>query len=116
MIIIDKGTTIVVTLNYDRNVEVIPVKDDVKTFLNWWRDRCSEYKAPPWKPRGVDRRIAAQLVTRHGLDRLKRLGVMFWRTNSTPLIEGEYNQHMILFQAKMSEAQRDLKEITDNRR
>ena len=80
-------------------------------FLQWWRDRASELNAPKYTPRGADRRLAAQLVQRHGLDKLKVLGVVFWQAYSTPLIEGEYHQHMVLFQARMAEVQRDLKNI-----
>jgi hypothetical protein len=42
---------------------------------------------------------------------LQRVGLSFWRRYSDPLLSGEYGHHMILFQAKFAEAERDEQEL-----
>ena len=111
IIILDKGAVIHVTAIYIRQDAIQVSRNESAVFLQWWRQKAADLRAPKYTPRGTDRRLAAQLVQRHGLDKLKLLGVVFWQNYSTPLIEGEYHQHMVLFQARMAEAQRDLKNI-----
>ncbi len=111
MIITDKGTTIVVTVTDHRPVEVATEQNQGQAFLDWWKERAKDYKAPRYRPMGADRRMALQMTARYGLDRMKRVGLSFWRRYSDPLISGEYGHHMILFQAKFAEAERDLTEI-----
>jgi hypothetical protein len=111
MIITDRGTTIVVTVTDHGPVEIAEERNEGQAFLDWWKERAQDYKAPRYRPRGADRRMALQMTARYGLDRLKRVGVSFWRRHSEPLISGEYGHHMILFQAKFAEAERDEQEI-----
>jgi hypothetical protein len=111
MIIHDKGTTIVVTVTDHGPVEVATDENQGQVFLDWWKERARDYRAPRYRPTGADRRIAARLVSRYGLDRLKRVGLSFWRRYSDPLISGEYRHHMILFQRHFAEAERDDQEI-----
>lgn len=111
MILTDKGTTIVVTVTGHEPVEVATEHNQGQAFLSWWRERARDYKAPRYRPTGADRRMAARLVSRYGIDRLKRVGLSFWRRYSDPLVSGEYHHHMILFQARFAEAERDLAEI-----
>ncbi len=80
-------------------------------FLDWWKERARDYKAPRYRPMGADRRMAIQMTARYGLDRMKRVGLSFWRRYSDPLISGEYHHHMILFQHHFAEAERDLEEL-----
>ena len=110
MIIHDRGTTIVVTVHDRQGVEIIEQRNDSQAFLGWWKDRAKTHKAPRFQPTGTDRRHAVQLVNRYGLDRLKQLGVMFWRRYSEPLVSGEYGNHMILFRSKLAEVERDVDE------
>lgn len=111
MIITDRGTTIIITVIDHGPVEVAAAQNGGQAFLDWWKERARDYKAPRYRPRGADRRLAAQLVSRYGLDRLQRVAVSFWRRYSDPLISGEYGHHMILFQARFAEAERDLTDI-----
>ncbi len=82
-----------------------------QAFLDWWKERAKDYRAPRYRPTGADRRIATRLANRCSLDRLKRVGISFWRRYSDPLISGEYRQHMILFQHHFAEAERDDREL-----
>lgn len=111
MIITDKGTTIVVTVTGHEPVEVATERNEGQAFLKWWKERAKDYKAPRYRPTGADRRMAAQLTSRYGLDRLKQTALSFWRRYSDPLISGEYRHHMILFQHHFAEAERDDREL-----
>lgn len=112
MRIADKGTTIVVTPIDSVDVELAQEEHGKeREFLAWWAQRAQDYNAPRYRASGADRRIAARLLKRFDTNRLKKIAVIFWRQHSDPLISGEYNGHMILFSAKLAEAERDLDSI-----
>lgn len=110
MILTDHHTTIIVTLT-DQSVEIIEARDETQGFVTWWKDRCVDYNAPRWSPRGADRAIARRLVKQYGLDKLKQIAIVFWRRYSDPLVSGEYRSHMVLFQHHLAEARKDLESI-----
>ena len=110
MIVTDRGQVFhVYIVDYDA-VPVVRSLQDTASFLSWWRDQARLYNAPVPQYDGADRGIAARLLRRHGLDRIKAVGVWFWRRHADALIDGSYRRHMILFQAKFSDAERDLRE------
>lgn len=108
MILTDRNTTIYVTL-LKRDAPIAQgIEDPGKAFIQWWKERCRDYNAPRWSPRGADRAIANRLVNRYGLLRVKRVALMFWRKHSDALVSGEYRQHLVLFAAKFNDAAHDL--------
>lgn len=107
MILTDKGSRVQITVLSTEVAVAVQERGDLVVFMEWWKEQASG-RGVPLSIDGADWRLAKLMLTQHGLDHLKRLGVVFWSQHADPLVTGEYNRHFILFKAKMAETERDL--------
>lgn len=107
MIITDKTSRIHVTVLDVEPAVRVEEQGDLQVFMSWWKAWAKERGVPP-RIDGADWRLARLMLQEEGLDLLKRYGVIFWSQHSDPLVTGEYQRHMILFRAKMTEVKKDL--------
>lgn len=107
MILVDKGRRIHITVLTTEVAVEVQERGDLWVFMDWWKEEARG-RGVPWSIDGADWRLARLMLKQHGLDHLKRLGVVFWSQHADPLVTGEYNRHMILFKAKLAETERDL--------
>ncbi len=106
MIITDLSQRFRVTLrNPDVAITTEP-RTDMATFISWWKEQAGHHNLT-FHPVSQDYGIAKNLLSKHGLDRLTAVSVMFWRRHADTLIEGEYDHHMVLLASKFDQAARD---------
>jgi len=106
VIITDKGARFRVTLRLQDVAVTTEPRTDIATFMTWWKEKATGYDLRS-HPLSQDYGIAKRLLSQHGLDRVTAVGVMFWSRHSDPLIEGEYDKHMVLFASKYDQAEKD---------
>jgi len=107
MIIVDKGRRINVTVLSTEIAVEAQQRGDLHIFMDWWKAQAKSRGVPP-QIDGADWRLARLMLQEHGLDRLKRLGVVFWSQHADPLVKGEYTRHMILFRSRLAQTEKDL--------
>ncbi len=76
-------------------------------FLSWWSSECRVRNLGAQRFSGADRKIAARLTAKHGLQRLKKLAVNYFRRHyqaEKPVPE------MVAFAATIPAIETELKE------
>lgn len=104
--IVDGRVTLDVTLIHPPEGIAEPEGQDV--FLKWWSSEARRRSAPRPRWAGEDRKIAVNLLKRHGYERLRVLATHFWRRHASSIVNSEYDRHMVLFTAKIPIIEQEL--------
>ncbi len=76
-------------------------------FLQWWRAECKTRNLGGQRFSGADHKIASRLSHKHGLQRLKKLAVNYFRRHYA---EHAQMSPMIIFSAQIPTIETELKE------